>query len=182
MDTSKKKYFPKINSLKKTFCVFEEVYVQMIENLIPDFESDSGSLYYYTKEGMYRKSNHWGRLANSKWRLTDKNLSEGKYKVGFAKWENFYPDNDFEKLYYLDWDKALGDVLYQHKNNPNYDGIAILRNSKETQKRLKNARNILELSNWAKYFETDITILREKIINDLINSDLSLDEIKRKYL
>lgn len=182
MDSPKNKYFPKINSLKKTFCVFEEVNSQTIENLKPDFKSESGSIYFYSNEGMYRLSNHWGRLANSKWRLIDKNLSKEKFKVGFAKWENFYPDNDFEKLYYLDWDKELGDVFYQHKNSPDYNDKAILRTSKETQKRLKNARNILQLSNWAKYFETEINVLREKIIGDLINTELSLDEIKRKYL
>lgn len=173
---------PKPNSFKNTFCVFEEVSFESIKDLEFNYSSESGSKYYYTEQGMYRLSNHWGRLANSKWRLIDKNLSKEKFKVGFAKWENFYPDNDFEKLYYLDWDKELGDVLYQHKNNPSYNGKAVLRNSKETQKRLKNTRNILQLSNWAKYFETDINVLREKIIGDLINTELSLDEIKRKYL
>ena len=47
-------------------------------------------------------------------------------------------------------------LQYQHKQNPDYDNRAVLRTSKETQKRLKNARNILELSNWAKYFDEDI--------------------------
>ncbi|WP_136667948.1 hypothetical protein [Flavobacterium sp. H122] len=171
-----------MNSLKKTFCVFEEVGTELIQNLAPDFISDSGSKYYYTQKGMYRFSNHWGRLANSKWRLTDKGISAEKDKIGFAEWDNFYPDNEFEKLYYIEWDRGLNDVLYQHRNNPDYDSRAVLRTSKETQKRLKNARNILQLSNWARYFETDITILREMIIQDLIYTDLSLDEIKRKYL
>ncbi|SHJ17577.1 hypothetical protein [Flavobacterium terrae] len=170
------------NSFKNTFCVFEEVSFQSIKDFQVSYSSESGSKYYYTEEGMYRLSNHWGRLANSKWRLIDKNLSEEKFKVGFANWEDFYPDNDFDKLYYLEWDKELNDILYQHKNNPDYNGTAILRTSKETQKRLKNARNILQLTNWAKYFETDINVLREKIIGDLINTELSLDEIKRKYL
>jgi hypothetical protein len=182
LDSPKKKYFPKINSLKKTFCVFEEVKSQTIENLTPDYKSKSGSLYFYSKDGMYRLSNHWGRLANSKWRLIDKKISTEKFKVGFAKWESFFPDNDFEKLYYLEWDREVNDIMYQHRKNADYNGKAILRTSKETQKRLKNARNILQLSNWAKYFDADINELREKIINDLINTDLSLDEIKRKYL
>lgn len=173
---------PSPNSFKKTFCIFNEVDLSSIEGLKYDYNSGSGSQYFYTDKGMYRFSNHWGRLANSKWRLIDKSLSTGKFKVGFANWEDFYPDNDFDKLYYLEWDKGLNDILYQHKNSPNYNGTAILRTSKETQKRLKNARNILQLSNWAKYFEVDINVLREKIIYDLINTELSLDEIKRKYL
>lgn len=178
----KNSFTPSANSLKKTFCVFIEVDLYSIEGLKPDYSSESGSKYFYNKEGMFRLSNHWGRLANSKWRLIDKEISTDKLKVGFATWNSFYPDNDYEKLYYLEWDKNRNEILYEHKRNPNYDGTAVLRTSKETQKRLKNARNILELSNWAKYFDEDIDELREKIINDLIYSELPLEEIKRNLL
>lgn len=170
------------NSLKNTFCVFYEVDSSCIDGLIVDFQSESGSKYFYTQEGMYRLSNHWGRLANSKWRLIDKGISTTKIKVGFATWSSFYKDNDYEKLYYLDWDKESNQILYQHTQNPEYDSKAILRTSKETQKRLKNARNILELSNWAKYFDGDIEQLREKIIDDLIYTEMPFEEIKRKFL
>ena len=173
---------PSPNSFKKTFCVFNEVDLTCIEGLKYDYSSESGSQYFYTEKGMYRLSNHWGRLANSKWRLIDKGISISKFKVGFAVWDSFYPDNDYERLYYLDWDKSSNEVLYQHKMNPYYDGKAFLRTSNETQKRLKNGRNILELSNWAKYFDENIDQLREKIINDLIYTELPLEEIKRKFL
>ncbi|MCC9551424.1 hypothetical protein JHR22_08480, partial [Campylobacter jejuni] len=44
-----------------------------------------------------------------------------------------------------------------------------LRTSFETAKRIKQARNLLELTSWAKYFECDdIDTLRMKIINGLI--------------
>lgn len=178
----RKSFKPSPNSFKKTFCVFIEVDLSCIDELISDYQSESGSQYFYTEKGMYRLSNHWGRLANSKWRLIDTGISISKTKVGFATWESFYPDNDFEEIYYLDWDKSSNEILYQHKMNPDYDNKAILRSSKETQKRLKNARNILELSNWAKYFDNDINVLREKIINDLIYTELPLEEIKRKLL
>jgi hypothetical protein len=60
---------PSPNSFKNTFCVFHEVLPDQIENLKLQYDSKSGSKYFYSKEGMYRWSNHWGRLANSKWRL-----------------------------------------------------------------------------------------------------------------
>ena len=176
------KFKPLPNSLKKTFCVFVEKPINILKNLVVDYTSNSGSEYYYTEEGMYRYSNHWGRLANSKWRLLDNGLTESKYKLGFAFWDNFYPDNSFEKLYYLEWNREKNEILYQHKNNPIYSGIEILRTSLETQKRLKNARNILTLTHWAKHFEEDIEVVREKIITDLIYTDLPLESIKRKYL
>ncbi|MFK6999835.1 hypothetical protein [Flavobacterium oreochromis] len=182
MKQTNSKYYPKVNSLKKTFCVFQEVSHSSISNLTPDFISKSGSKYYYSQKGIYRLSNHWGRFANAKWRLIDNSLEPSKYKVGFATWDSFFPDNDIEKLYYIHWDQTHNEIHYQHKQTKNYDGLAILRTSKETQKRLKNARNILNLTNWAKYFDEEISLLRKKIIHDLTYTELSLDEIKKKYL
>ncbi|MEB3800381.1 hypothetical protein INQ45_04605 [Flavobacterium columnare] len=182
MKKTNSKYYPKINSLKKTFCVFTEVPHSSVSCLTPDFISKSGSKYFYIEKGIYRLSNHWGRFANSKWRLIDQELEPSKYKLGFATWDSFFPDNEIEKLYYIDWDLIRNEIHYLHKQTKDYNGCAILRTSKETQKRLKNARNILNLTNWAKYFDDDITILREKIIHDLIYTELTLDEIKKKYL
>jgi hypothetical protein len=74
-------------------------------------------------------------------------------------------------------------VNYQHKNNPNYNQKAVLRTSFETTKRIKQVRNLLELTSWAKYFEyDDIDDLRMKIINGLIYTEKSLEEIKREQL
>ncbi len=176
------KYYPKINSLKNTFCIFQEVDPDLILDRKPDFVSKSGSQYFYDKDGLYRVSNHWGRFANAKWRLVDHGLSTLKVKVGFAKWDGFYPDNNHDLLYFIAWNRETNEINYQHKLLPIYDGKAVLRTSADTQKRLKNARNILNLTQWAKYFEEDITVLRTKIIHDLIYTDVSLEDIKRKYL
>lgn len=172
---------PNPNSFKNTFCVFEEVDLNLIENLKVQFESKSGSIYYYTERGMYRLSNHWGRLANSKWRLEASEKSTAhKKKLGFASWDSFYPDNKEQKLYYLEVNYIKNTATYQHKNNPNRDHKAILRNSIETTKRIKQVRNILNLSSWAKHFEYEnLDDLRKKIITQLIYSDQSLEEIKR---
>ncbi|TGD56566.1 hypothetical protein [Flavobacterium humi] len=175
-----KVFRPHPESFKNTFCVFREVAVSEVANREPDFTSSSGSRYFYTEKGMYRLANHWGRLANSKWRLVSQMESEGKIKLGYANWSEFYPDNDIEKLYYLEADFEKGTILYQHKNNPEYDGKAVLWDTSETKKRLRQARNILTLTNWASYFENDaIEMLRKTIITELIYTRKTLDEIKR---
>ena len=175
------KFNPSSKSFKNTFCVFTEVEIKTVESLIPNYKSESGSQYFYTEAGMYRLSNHWGRLANSKWRLVAFELeSTSKTKLGFAKWDSFYPDNNFEKLYYLEADFDKKTINYQHKNNPDFDNKSVLRNTLETAKRIKQARNILTLTSWAKYFSNqDIDELRENIITELIYTNKNLEEIKR---
>ncbi|WP_343614879.1 hypothetical protein [Flavobacterium sp.] len=177
-----KNYKPHPNSFKNTFCAFHEVLPDRVAGLKKQFESKAGSTYYYTEEGMYRVSNHWGRLANSKWRLIAlEPETQSKIKIGFAKWEEFYPDNADEKLYYIDADFETNTANYQHKKNPDYDGKAILRTSFETTKRLKQVRNLQQLTSWAKHFDyDDIDDLRKQIINELIFTEKSLEEIKRE--
>jgi hypothetical protein len=173
---------PSSKSFKNTFCVFHEVLINEIEGLALQYESKSGSSYYYTKIGMYRLSNHWGRLANSKWRLEAlEPESESKFKLGFAPWSSFYPDNAVDSLYYIEMNYVKNTVNYQHKNNPDYDGKAVLRTSFETTKKIKQIRNLLNLTSWAKYFEyEDLDDLRNDIIIELIFTDKALEEIKRE--
>lgn len=173
---------PSPNSFKNTFCVFQEVSINEIEGLAVQYESKSGSSYYYTKIGMYRLSNHWGRLANSKWRLEPLEMeSESKIKLGFAPWNSFYPDNALDELYYIEMNYIKNTVNYQHKNNPHYDGKAMLRTSFETTKKIKQIRNLLNLTSWAKYFEyDDLDDLRKEIIQELVFTNKSLVEIKRE--
>ena len=177
----KKVFRPSPNSFKNTFCVFQEVLSDKIENLKIQYDSKSGSKYFYTEEGMYRLSNHWGRLANSKWRLEPMEPeTDSKFKIGFAAWNEFYPDNAEEELYYLEANYTKNTVNYQHRNNPNYDNKAILRTSFETTKKIKQIRNLFNLTSWVKYFEyDDLDVLRKEIIEQLIYTNKTLDEIKR---
>ena len=177
----KASFRPSPNSFKNTFCVFHEIEAKAIENLEVQFESKSGSTYYYTELGMYRLSNHWGRLANSKWRLEPMApASSSKTKLGFSAWDDFYSDNAEEELYYLEVNYTNNTVNYQHKNNPNYDDKAMLRTSFETTKKIKQIRNLFNLTSWAKYFEyDDLDLLRQHIINQLIFTNKTLEEIKR---
>ena len=169
-------------TFKNTFCIFKEVIKPAISSRKFDFESKSGSCYYFTQLGMYRRSNHWGRLANSKWRLEPLDPeSESKTKWGFAEWTDFHPDNATELLYYIEVDYSKGTVNYQHKNNPNYNSKAVLRTSFETTKKIKQIRNLLNLTSWASYFVyEDINELRQKIIEDLIYTNQTLEVIKRE--
>jgi hypothetical protein len=176
-----KTFRPPPRSFKNTFCVFQEVPLERIEGMPIQYDSKAGSQYFYTEEGMYRLSNHWGRLANSKWRLVPiEPETISKTKLGFAAWSEFHPDNAEEELYYLEADFVNKTVNYQHKNNPNYDKKALLRTSFETTKKIKQIRNLLALTSWAKYFEyDDLDALRQEIINQLIYTNKTLEEIKR---
>lgn len=161
-----KNFKPGPKAFKNTFCVFQEVPLSKVESLKLQYQSKAGSSYYFTTLGMYRISNHWGRLANSKWRLiTLEEPSPSKFKVGFAPWNNFYPDNVTDKLYYLEVDYTNNTVNYQHKNNPIYDKKAILRTSFETTKKIKQIRNLFALTSWAKYYDyEDLDVLRKKLL------------------
>ena len=178
-----KDFRPSPNSFKNTFCVFDEMPLDAINHLKIQYNSKSGSTYYYTKSGMFRLSNHWGRLANSKWRLEPlEPETESKFKLGYASWDHFYPDNAIDELYYLEVNFVKKTANYQHKNNPNYNNKAILRTSSDTTKRIKQVRNLLNLTSWAKYFDCDdIDLLRQKIINDLIYTNKTLEEIKKQF-
>lgn len=173
---------PSPKSFKNTFCVFQEIEIQAVEKLQIQYDSKSGSKYYYTQEGMFRLSNHWGRLANSKWRLEPMEPeSLSKTKLGFASWNEFYPDNAEEEIYYLQADFSKKTVNYQHNNNPKYDNKAILRTSFETTKKIKQIRNLFNLTSWAKYYEyDDLEDLRKEIIQQLIYTNKTLEEIKRE--
>ena len=132
---------------------------------------------------MYRLSNHWGRLANSQWRLIPLEIeTNSKFKLGFAEYESFFPDNDVDELYYLEYNIQKREINYNHKQNLEFDRKAILRTTFETRKKIKQARNILTLSSWSKYYETDIENLRNEIINELIFTNKTLDEIKRNLV
>ncbi|WP_395045476.1 hypothetical protein [Flavobacterium sp.] len=179
--------YNKTNFHKHTFCIFQEVDFELIKNLKLNFKSKSGSSYYFVENGVYRLSNHWSRVANCKWRL-DKNLNKQisnstRNKLGFAKWSDFYADNDYEKLYFLEANFDFKSVNYYHKQSENYSSDKIIRTSTETTKLIKQIRTLFEETTWAKYLnEENIDVLRKEIINRLINSNQSFQEIRREFL
>lgn len=178
------KNYNKTNFHKHTFCIFKQVELSEIENLKMNFKSKSGSNYYFTNDGVYRLSNHWSRVANCRWRLNNYNINnknQNRTKLGFANWTDFYEDNDFEKLYFIEIfdDYAIN---YFHKNCSNYKPKFQLRTATETAKIVKQIRNLLENDSWAKYINGNIDDLRKQIITELITTNKSLLEIKKNYL
>lgn len=174
------KTYNKYNFHQHTFCVFKEVAVKEVQDLKPNFKSKSGSLYFFNDYGVFRQSNHWGRAANCKWRLESANSgSTSRNKIGFANWNSFHNDNEIDKLYFITADVNLKTATYLHKNNKEYIETAILRTANETAKKIKIIRNLFENESWAKYFDDEnIDLLRNLIIQKLIETNLSLQEIK----
>ena len=57
------------NFFKHTYCQFEYKELSVLQEENIHFKSKSGSSYVYTEKGVYRYSNHWGRVANCRWKL-----------------------------------------------------------------------------------------------------------------
>jgi len=182
--------YNKFNFHKYTFCEFREVNADSLNELKIAYTSKSGSSYYFTEEGVYRVSNHWGRAANCRWRLITRTSSNSnsslkvnnfQSRVGYANWTDFYPNNETERLFYIEVDWKMKSVIFQHKNNPNLDN-EVLRNAVETAKRIKQIKEILETDSWTKYLEIDdLEVTRKDICNQLITTNKTLNEIKQQY-
>lgn len=177
------KVYNKTNFHKHTFCIYKEVALSEIEGLKLSYTSTSGSSYYFTEKGLYRVSNHWGRAANCRWRLLPlKNETASKTKAGYAHWTDFYPNNEQDNLFYVEVNWATGEVSFQHKCNPKYDGKAQLRNATETAKAIRHLNEVLTTDNWAKYINfEDINVLRKDVVSALVNTNRSFLDIKRNY-
>lgn len=166
-------------TIKSTFCIFKEVNIEQFKNLKIDYKSESGSEYYYTENGVFRYSDHWGKAATSKWRLIPDENNLSKTKLGFANWCDFHKDNSIEKLYFLEVDFITNKVYFNHKNNMKPNENPTLRTSTDTSKVIRQIRKLMENDRWTTYFETEN--IKEKIIQDLINSNKTLFEIKQKF-
>lgn len=174
--------------------MFEEVRLEVIQDLGVHYSSQSGSRYYFLEEGVYRISNHWGRVGNCRWKLVssamqltadsvEKKSKPGQFKVGYAKWTDFYPNNEQENLFYIAIDFATKTVDFHHKLNPSFDGQSVCRNASETAKRIKICKEVLLEDKWANYLNfNSIDSIREEIINELLTTNNSFIEIKKKYL
>lgn len=166
------------NFFKYTFCEFKEVdNFDFPKNI--NFKSKSESQYYYTKDGVYRKSNHWGRVANCRWKL----ISKEKYKnqkvaIAYAKWSDFHPIHSSEKLFFItvNFNKKTAKIECSKELTKNY-----LFTYQESQLRLKQINQLFKDDKWAKYFDLEKEELYIKIITKFISSNKTLQEIKRSF-
>ena len=178
------KTYNKLNFHSHTFCIWREVLFSEIIDLKINYKSLSGSKYIFTAKGLYRISNHWGRVANCHWRLIP--LEQFKNQntiVGFANWKDFYSNDDASKLFFIKVDFESQDVNFYHKLSADNQEKVILRNSKETAKTIQTIKKVLAETDWAKYLQYDnLEELRKEIVNELVNSEKSFLEVKKAYL
>ena len=165
--------------MKQSFCIWTEVNLNDVANLQPNFISQSKSQYFYTENGVFRLSDHWGRTANSKWRLIPMDDAVRKVRLGYANFVDFHKDNATEKLYFIEVDFVSSTVFFNHKNNKKDACEAYLRTSAETTKTIRKIRNLLENQSWARHFE-DKNIVK-KVVKELINSNKSVIDSKKMF-
>jgi len=172
------KTYTKYNFFKHSYCEFKEVSEDIFKKNTAHYKSKSDSMYHYTPEGVYRYSDHWGRVANCRWKL----LANDNYKsqvshLGFANWSDFFEINDTEKLFYLQVDYQLKKVNFKHKEIE-FSDSNFLYTAQEAQKRQKHIRILLKEERWAKYYDQDIDNFRKSIISEFISTNKTLQELK----
>lgn len=172
------KTYNQSNFFKHTFCEF----IQKDDFSFPEktnYKSKSESRYFYTEEGVYRKSNHWGRVANCRWKLiAKKDYKNQTTGIGYAKWTDFYPIHSKEKIFFIDvnFDKKTAEIKSNQKTSTTH-----LFNFPEAIKRKKQITHLFKETKWANYFEMDLTELRCAIISEYIHSDKTLQQIKKAH-
>ena len=176
--------YNKYNFYKHTFCIWQEVTIDSVDFDAVDYSSKSGSKYVFKAGGVYRISNHWGRASNCRWRLNaSKNAVNQKISVGFAKWIDFYPNDETSKLFFIVADVKSKTVQFFHKSDPLYTGIPVLRTANQTAKVMQHIKIILNETSWSTYLKfDDFETLQHTIIEELITSDKNFLEIKRSFL
>lgn len=148
------------------------------------YTSQSGSQYIFTAEGLYRVSNHWGRVANCHWRLIP--LSEFKNQnitVAFAHWTDFYSNDDTSKLFFIKVNWETMEVNFYHKLTAEANEKVVLRNAKDTAKTIRTIKEVLTQQDWAKYLKYEnFETLRNEVVNELVNTNKSFLEVKKAHL
>ena len=172
------KTYNQTNFFKHTFCEFQQVDdFTFPEN--ENYKSKSESIYFYADEGVYRKSNHWGRVANCRWKLiANENYKNQQIVIGFAKWSDFYPINSSEQLFFIDvnFDEKSARINADTKNKN-----TTLYSFTDAQKKIKQINHLFKNDQWASHYDENIEILRKQIIETFIKSDKSLQEIKTSF-
>jgi hypothetical protein len=136
-------------------------------------------MYFYTDEGVYRKSNHWGRVANCRWKIIANNTYKNQQiAIGFAKWTDFYPINLTEKIFFIAVDFEEKTAKLQPKRS---ESINYFFTFSVAQKKIKEITYLFQENAWAKYFAIEIDELRFKIISEYMRSEKSVQEIKRAF-
>ena len=177
-------HYTKYNFHKNTFCIFTKIDFELIQNLKINYKSKSGSSYIFTDEGVYRIANHWGRTSNCRWRLEGgEGTTNQKYAVGYARWSDFYDNDEVSNLFFILIDYSKKTAQFYHKNSGLYQDNFQLRNAKDTSKTIKIIHQVLQEQSWSKHLTfDDLDVLREQVCNQLQCSNLTFIQIKNKFM
>lgn len=175
------KTYNKANFFKHTFCEFQQIdNFEFPENT--NYKSKSESIYFYTNEGVYRESNHWGRVANCRWKIAaNENYKNQQIVIGFAKWTDFYPINSSEKIFFINvnFKERTAKLQTKHTEKDKKETFTNhLFTFSEAQKRIKQITHLFKDDKWAKYYAVAIKDLRFDAITAFISSNITLQQIK----
>ncbi|WCM42150.1 hypothetical protein MG290_00325 [Flavobacterium sp. CBA20B-1] len=172
--------YNRFNFFKNTFAVFKKA-DQPKDYSKPHFISKHGSCYFFTNEGVFRYSNHWGRVGNCRWRLEYIDHKQQTNYWGFCAWNQFYSNEDAQPLYFIE-EVSPNQYTYNHKNNSNIQN-AVYRSANETAKILKKINEINQNDAWAKHLSyNNYQDLKAYFINQLISTQKSFMKIKQEYI
>lgn len=144
------------------------------------YKSKFGSSYFYTQQGVYRYSNHWGRVANCRWKISGiEDYKNQVYYVGFANWTDFFPLNTNEKTFYLEVNVETG-ITIIHRITATEISSHFLMTLNVVFKRIKEIKALFKDYKWALYYTAPIEIVRTAFIHKLINSEKPLQELKQE--
>ncbi|MDV7187208.1 hypothetical protein R3X25_07925 [Lutibacter sp. TH_r2] len=171
------KSYNKFNFHKHSYCEFEIVQEDFFKENKIHYKSKSGSLYFYTKQGVYRYSNHWGRVGNCRWKISGvEHYKNQNYYVGYANWFDFFPLNSLEKEFYIQVFENGTSKIIKRKESTTTFFLMTLDNAFKRQKEIKS---LFKNNNWAKYLNDDVEVVSEILIKKLISSNSTLQELKR---
>jgi hypothetical protein len=143
------------------------------------FISKSGSKYFYTEKGVYRYSNHWGRVANCRWKIRGvEEYKNQNYYIGYANWIDFYSLNSSEKEFYLEVDYKEEKIIICPASLEE-DSVRYLMSLNVVFKRIKEIKILFKEYKWASYFNENIDVLRKELINKLISSDETIQVLRQ---
>lgn len=170
--------YNKFNFHKRTFATFRNKTPQNSE--VIHYKSKHGSSYIFTNKGVYRYSNHWGRVGNCRWRLEEIDYKQQTYYWGYANWEEFYPNDEEFAVFYIEKNSNEKYVYNHQKNSPI---IHQYFTAKEAAKRILKIQEIQQNTSWSKYLPySDYNELQKHFIQQLIETKLTFQDIKRKYI
>ncbi|MHC5201661.1 hypothetical protein [Myroides sp. LJL119] len=176
------KKYNRFNFFKHTFCDWKLIDQSFIKDKTPDYKSQTGSAYYFDEQGLARYSDHWGRAANCRWRLIKEDKNNKGFFLGYAKWVDFYPNDEKSDLFAIIYNPENQSVDFAHKQQIT-QGDMLFRNASQTSKRIAKIKQIIQDDSWYKHLEhMDYQKAKDFIINQLIYSNEEFVSIKKKLL